>query len=343
MASICFSPLFIGAPTAAPGSWGESWCHASCVSVPSSSGHQRGRELLPSYHPAGSVSVPSSSGHQLRRWPRSAPRPTATGFQSPLHRGTNCGGDPEFGHHGLHCFSPLFIGAPTAAFTANRRSSRSTVSVPSSSGHQLRRWIEMTTGRITVSVPSSSGHNCGRACTAGPSSFSTGFSPLFIGAPTAAAAEEFLRLSQRWKFQSPLHRGTNCGSWPNAVRNARTCFSPLFIGAPTAAGGSSSHQLDVFLAVSVPSSSGHQLRLRVLWGLPHAGHEFQSPLHRGTNCGRCGARRGLARPLRFSPLFIGAPTAARARSLATRITLRSFSPLFIGAPTAACVGSNATG
>jgi len=93
-----------------------------------------------------------------------------------------------------------------------------------------------------------------------PSSLSR-FSPLFIGARTAT-------------FRS---------SGPEASVTAR--FSPLFIGARTAT-------LERVLVaaravpVSVPSLSGHELRLT--FALLHLQliSSFQSPLHRGTNCDR---------------------------------------------------------
>src|SRR5581483_11659288 len=140
---------------------------------------------------------------------------------------------------------------------------------------------------LCLSVPSSSGNTLQLSHPFRPAAPHWPFSPLFIGEYSATALRENVSRCTE-AFQSPLHRGILCndesaselnnvptfqsplhrGILCNFLRlqlagSAGEPFSPLFIGEYSATLRLPPHLKSQF-SLSVPSSSGNTLQLRVL-------------------------------------------------------------------------------
>src|SRR5581483_2296955 len=105
-------------------------------------------------------------------------------------------------------------------------------------------------------------------------------------------------------------------------------FSPLFIGEGTSTLGRLAALLR-HVELSVPSSSGKVLQLRIGSRGWSRVRFFQSPLHRGRYFNPFRLYSFDLATRSFSPLFIGEGTSTHG-SMRCQHSGRSFSPLFIG-------------
>src|SRR5437879_1713383 len=86
-------------------------------------------------------------------------------------------------------------------------------------------------------------------------------------------------------FQSPLRRGTDCGSGSYATSAAiQCCFNPLFDGEQTA-GMTTPVQSCHVCTFQSPLRRGTDCGYRLPSSLSFPSVGFQSPLRRGTDCG----------------------------------------------------------
>ncbi len=131
-------------------------------------------------------------------------------------------------------FSPLLIGARCSAESrCHDETHARTVSVPSSSGHGVQRWV--IAGYLEVpkkfQSPPHRGTVFSTAIRGRPKRRIVRFSPLLIGARCSAGSQASSRYRQQ-QFQSPPHRGTVFSMIaPTITRLNLSRFSPLLIGA----------------------------------------------------------------------------------------------------------------
>ena len=176
---LCFSPLFIGKPTASRGS------DYGVVGVPQ-------------------FQSPIHRETHCKRNRRVYRRRTDTKFQSPIHRETHCKGkrNPSV-KLAKRCFSPLFIGKPTASFPPPAAGGDQAFQSPihRETHCKLKERAERVAAQLAVSVPYSSGNPLqAHPCSSLPVP-NRGFSPLFIGKPTARALARSRKAASRLRLR----------------------------------------------------------------------------------------------------------------------------------------------
>ena len=194
-------------------------------------------------------------------------------------------------------FNPFFIRASVESTLSSARELCPVhiVSIPSSSGHQLKEYVGFLYGSsgIRVSIPSSSGHQlkeetCSASCTKStavsiPSSsghqlkerntstrqrkwLKTCFNPFFIRASVESddsARSIGKQQGNPHSFNPFFIRASVESPWkaPYSEPSAYMSFNPFFIRASVERCSACGCVLCVRLRVSIPSSSGHQLKV----------------------------------------------------------------------------------
>ncbi len=179
-------------------------------------------------------------------------------------------------------FNPFFIRASIESCSSTRTAiggsttaPSSSVSIPSSSGHQLRALPVIqppSTAMFQVSIPSSSGHQLrgglGHVPRVYPGAGWAGFNPFFIRASIERRQmnEKVVNFVKEINVSIPSSSGHQLRAWPTLERRPKG--TSWWVSIPSSSGHQLRGRLSAFATkqdltrmVSIPSSSGHQLRV----------------------------------------------------------------------------------